>query len=456
MYSKYRNQYNVISIDFSKMPRDCDSYTDYIDRIETNLIRDLRKEYPQIEIYEDDSVADVLETIFEECDQQRFVFVLDEWDFIFHKDFVTEENKKQYVLFLSNLLKDRSYVQLTYMTGILPIAKYSSGSELNMFWEYTMASEAKYNEYFGFTDSEVDQLYEKYTRNTREIHISREDLKEWYDGYTTKSGERMYNPRSVVLALTNNNIGNYWTSSGPYDEIFYYVENNIADVRKDIALMISGEGVKAKIQEYAATSLNLLTREEILSAMVVYGFLSYYNGKVYIPNKELMDKFDEMVQKEASLGYVYRLAKESERMLEATLHGDTETMENILAYVHNTETPILSYNNETELSVVVNLVYLAARDRYRVEREDKSGKGFVDFIFYPEDRSDTCIILELKVDHTPEEAIEQIRDKDYMLRFMGKLGELPKYTGEILGVGISYSKIDKIHRCKTEILRNRI
>lgn len=149
---------------------------------------------PQIEIYEDDSAADVLETIFEECDQQRFVFVLDEWDFIFHKDFVTEENKKQYVLFLSNLLKDRSYVQLTYMTGILPIAKYSSGSELNMFWEYTMASEAKYNEYFGFTDSEVDQLYEKYTRNTREIHISREDLKEWYDGYTTKSGERMYNP----------------------------------------------------------------------------------------------------------------------------------------------------------------------------------------------------------------------------------------------------------------------
>lgn len=73
--------------------------------------------------------------------------------------------------------------------------------------------------------------------------------------------------------------------------------------------MISGEGVPAKIKEYAATSMNLTTREEILSAMVVYGFLSYYQGKVYIPNKELMDKFDEMLQKEASLGYVYRLAK---------------------------------------------------------------------------------------------------------------------------------------------------
>lgn len=187
------------------------------------------------------------------------------------------------------------------MTGILPIAKYSSGSELNMFWEYTMASEAKYNEYFGFTDSEVDHLYEKYTRNTREIHISREDLKEWYDGYTTKSGERMYNPRSVVLALTNNNIGNYWTSSGPYDEIFYYIRQNIDDVQNDLALMISGEAVTAKIQEYAAVSMNLTTKNEIFSAMIVYGFLSYENGEVRIPNKELMNKFDDMIHKVSKL-----------------------------------------------------------------------------------------------------------------------------------------------------------
>ena len=414
-YRKHLNQYNTIYIDFSVV---------------------------DIDFRENGSVREDLQRIFAEK-KERFVFVFDEWDSVFHMPFVTEDDKKSYLLFLKGLLKDKPYVALAYMTGILPIAKYSSGSELNMFMEYTMASESKFGNVFGFSDKEVDMLYERYCEN----NAGKEE---------TLNGERMYNPRSVVAALENNNLGSYWTSSGPYDEIFYYVENNIADVRKDIALMISGEGVKAKIQEYAATSLNLLTREEILSAMVVYGFLSYYNGKVYIPNKELMDKFDEMVQKEASLGYVYRLAKESERMLEATLHGDTETMENILAYVHNTETPILSYNNETELSVVVNLVYLAARDRYRVEREDKSGKGFVDFIFYPEDRSDTCIILELKVDHTPEEAIEQIRDKDYMLRFMGKLGELPKYTGEILGVGISYSKIDKIHRCKTEILRNRI
>ena len=209
----------------------------------------------------------------------------------------------------------------------------------------------------------------------------------------------MYNPRSVTASLSNNNLGNYWTSSGPYDEIFYYIEHNVDDVRKDLALMVSGEGISAKIQEYAATSMNLISRGEIFSAMVVYGFLSYENGKVSIPNKELMDKFTEMLQKEPSLGYVYRLATESERMLRATLAGDTNTMEEILELVHDTEVPILSYNHEIELAAIVNLVYLSARDFYRVEREDKAGKGYVDFIFYPEvDKNADAIILELKVE----------------------------------------------------------
>ena len=68
----------------------------------------------------------------------------------------------------------------------------------------------------------------------------------------------------------------------------------------------------------------------------------------------------------------------------------------LFEYAHNTESPILSRDSETELSAVVNLVYLAARDKYRVEREDKAGKGYVDFIFYPERKGADAFILELK------------------------------------------------------------
>ena len=454
-YRRYKNQYNVIRIDFSKMPRNCDSYTQYIERIEALLIEDVKEAFPQVKINEADAVGDILESVFVQCGE-KFIFVLDEWDFIFHRDFINEIDKEKYVAFLSNLLKDRPYVVLSYMTGILPIAKSSSGSELNMFAEFTMVNSPMFGEYFGFTDDEVDDLYRRYIvecdRQHKEKSVTRKGLRDWYNGYYTKSGERVYNPRSVVFALQFNNLANYWTSSGPYDEIYYYIRNNISDVRDDLALMISGESVTAKIQEYAATSMNLSTRDEIYSAMVVYGFLSYLNGKVCIPNRELMEKFDELLVKNESLGYVYRLAKESEKMLKATLAGDTLTMERILEFAHNTEVPLLSYNHETELSAIVNLVYLAARDSYRVEREDKAGTGYVDFIFYPYDTTADCIILELKVDHTPDEAIAQIIDKKYALKFMPKLAGQKIYTGRILAVGIGYWKDSKEHSCKVEEL----
>ncbi len=200
--------------------------------------------------------------------------------------------------------------------------------------------------------------------------------------------------------------------------------------------------------------MHLQTKDEIFSAMVVYGFLTYENGKVFIPNKELMDRFTDMLRKEPSLGYIYRLARKSECMLQATLRGDTEVMTEILEYAHHTETPMLHYNNETELAAIVNLVYLSAGDSYRVEREDKAGTGYVDFIFYPEiDPSADGIILELKIDHTPEDAVRQIHERKYALRFYGKTGELPKYTGQILAVGIAYDRKTKKHSCKVEYLK---
>ena len=122
----------------------------------------------------------------------------------------------------------------------------------------------------------MDRVYAKYLTSTENPKITRDDLRRWYDGYYTKSGERIYNPRSVVLALSNNNLGNYWTNSGPYDEIYYYVKHDIDGVRDDLALMAAGESVPANVQEYSATSMNLTNKDEIFSAMVVYGLLSYY------------------------------------------------------------------------------------------------------------------------------------------------------------------------------------
>ncbi len=451
-YAAHLHKYPVIYIDFSRTPETCSSYLSYISRIISGLKEDLQNEFPTLSVTPAKSLWDMMQFIYEKT-KQRFIFVLDEWDAVFHMPFLSKKDQQEYLLFLKNLLKDQVYAQLVYMTGILPIAKYSSGSQLNMFVEYDMAGSEKFCESFGFLNEEVDQLYQTYLHTASLKKLTRKDLKDWYDGYHTATGKRLYNPRSVVLALTDNQLRSYWASAGPYDEIFYYIRNNIDSVRDDLVLLTSGEHVSAKIGQFAAVSMDLETREQIYSAMVVYGLLTYEDGEVFIPNKELMDKYNELLLSKDSLGYVYRLAKKSEQMLTATINGDEKTIEEILQFAHHTESPILSYNNEVELSAVVNLCYLAARDNYRVEREDKAGKGYVDFIFYPLRKHLDGIILELKVDSTPQEAINQIKSKQYALRFEGTLAEKNKFARRILAVGISYQKQSKEHHCKIEVLR---
>lgn len=287
-YQEHLNQHNVIYIDFSEVPRDCSSYQQYIERIQNGINQDLAEAYPEFGIDPSGATWDIMTEIFRKT-MHKFIFVMDEWDALFHMPFASERDRKEYLLFLKSLLKSKTYVGLAYMTGILPIAKYSDGSELNMFVEYSMATKERFGEYFGFLDDEIDKLFEIYQKMAAKPKITREDLRIWYDGYHTAAGGRLYNPRSITCALSDNQLANYWTSSGTYDSIFGYIKDNIADVQDDLALMFGGAAIPSDIQEYAAASMQLETKDEIYSAMVVYGLLTYEDGSVSVPNKELMD-----------------------------------------------------------------------------------------------------------------------------------------------------------------------
>ena len=124
-----------------------------------------------------------------------------------------EENKRE--RWKKAVLPERDTKMRFYLNSRAPYVLYEGETKSRYFIEKTLMLE----KIFGFIEEEVDGLYEKYLADTVNPKIGRDDLKVWYDGYYTKSGERIYNPRSVVLALSNNNLGNYWTNSGPYDEI---------------------------------------------------------------------------------------------------------------------------------------------------------------------------------------------------------------------------------------------
>ncbi|MGL4875894.1 MAG: PD-(D/E)XK nuclease domain-containing protein, partial [Clostridium sp.] len=176
------------------------------------------------------------------------------------------------------------------------------------------------------------------------------------------------------------------------------------------------------------------------------GFLSYYDGYLKIPNKELMKEFEKAL-KDESFGYVSKIVENSKKMLKATVRKDTKVVEEILHNIHNSEIPILQYNDENSLSCVLTLAYLSARDTYRVEREEKTEKGYADFTFHPRRKNDTAFIVELKKDVSPEIALKQIREKEYIEKFKKE-----NEDKNILAVAISYDSKEKKHSCLIEEL----
>lgn len=433
-YATHLNRYNIISLSMNCLPDNGSSYSDYIALIKGTIEDDIEELYPELKREEFRSLPDLLSATKEE-----FIFFIDEWDYIFSHD-LYRENQSDFLEFLRYLLKDRPYVALAYMTGVLPIKKYSAGSALNMFDEYTMLNDPLFDVYFGFTEEEVALLC------TRQSNLALNEISEWYNGYHADDGRKLYNPRSVVLALINGKCQSYWTKTGKMDEVLFFLKYNIGEVRDDVIKMINHMPVRLEIlDEYTAGQEAPSNRAEIYAAMIIYGLLSYHDGELSIPNKELMLEFQKAL-KDDDFGAVAELVRNSDEVLNATLDQRADTVVSYLHNIHNSEIPVLKYNDENSLSCVVTLAYLSARNKYRIEREEKSGKGFADFIFYPRRRNLPGIIIELKADGTPEDAIRQIKEKDYCEKLKKESVE------KILIAGINYDRSTKEHQCRIEVL----
>ena len=153
----------------------------------------------------------------------------------------------------------------------------------------TFAQDTVYDKFFGFSEAEVKTLCETFNMPLFT------DLKYWYNGYFLSNGELLFNPRSVAKAFQRGVCGNYWTETGPMNEIAYYIEHDVNAVREDVVKMVAGIPVKVKLNGYSAVEQQLNTRDKIVLAMVVFGFLAYHNGMLKIPNHEIIEKFENVL-----------------------------------------------------------------------------------------------------------------------------------------------------------------
>jgi hypothetical protein len=462
LFTQHLNKHNVIYIDFSTLANLSNCCYDLIQSVSGGIVNDLLEAWPDVK-FEDAPYVDKktmtneeitkamqkqlissLKNVCAQC-KEGFIFLFDEWDSPFQEPWMDIKNKLLYLGFLRNLFKGAQYVELAYMTGVLPIPSYSNTSALNMFEEFRLGDDSLYSGFFGFTNEDVRLLHARYSAKMvgKRRRVSLRELKRWYNGYKTDAGN-IYNPLSVIRSFTNNKISSYWTASGRATQVMDYVSLNFDNVKDDIKILAL-EQTPVKLNKLIYNVEGVSEKIEILSILVVVGLLTYHNGYVSIPNKEVIGEY-ELALQDRRFGYINKLILKSDELLSATLTMDAIKVAEIIEEAHMDESPLLVYSNESELMHVVSSAYISARQKYEISRESKWGKGYCDMLFTPFIKSDTAFVVELKAEAAAESALLQIKSKMYHRKFLND----SSCTGRILLVGIGYDKDEKIHKCVIE------
>ena len=431
-YENHLNQHNVIHLNMQKFLSRTNSIYEMLDYFKDEVIDDME------EIYEVKSkrrfLSEYLEKVYAKY-HEKFIFIIDEWDCIFRDFKYNKEAQEKYLDFLRDLLKDQPYVELCYMTGILPIKKYGAHSALNMFDEISMIEPRSYSEYMGFTEKEVKFLCEKY-----EIDFSM--MQYWYDGYHLKDNISIYSPRSVTASIADRDFLNYWSQTETFEALKEYIDMNVDGLKDDIISMMAGEGVHVDISSFQNDMTTFHSKDDIMTLLIHLGYLGYdsINQKVYIPNNEVSGTFVTSI-KTSNWDKVTTIFKNSNDLLQATWNQDAKKVASYIQESHY-ETSILQYNDENALSYTISLAYITAKEYYTMIRELPTGKGFADIVFIP--RYDKpAMVVELKYDKDVETGIDQIKNKNYPKA-------LEHYKDNLLLVSISYDKTTKQHSCIIE------
>ncbi|MCD8038687.1 MAG: ATP-binding protein [Lachnospiraceae bacterium] len=440
-YEEHLNKYDVICLDITYFISISQDIKNIISDIQISVIKELREKYGDLIAEDEKILPNALVSVSKETGN-KFIVIIDEWDALFRETKDDDALQKEYVQLLRGLFKGGASTDLTiaaaYMTGILPIKKYGTQSALTDFREFTMTRPAKLARYVGFTEEEVKALCEKSQMNF-------EDMRAWYDGYSFGGINHIYNPNSVMNALRNEEIQNYWTMSESFESLKGYIGMNFDGLKDAIITMLGGASVRMKIGTFQNDITSFGSKDDVLTLLVHLGYLGYdaENNKAYIPNAEVAAAFEDATSGK-EWGTVGSAIADSEDLLDATLECDSDAVAEALENIHSDVSSVLQYNNEASLSCAITIAYYTARRFYEIIRELPTGKGFADLAFVPRRNvNKPAMIVELKYNKDADSAIRQIHEKRYD-------GALKDYTGNMLLVGINYDKETKKHSCVIE------
>ena len=439
-FSKYLNKHNVFFINMQEFLSRSKTVEKMVLRLNRILMRDLKQEYPDVDYFDEEDLAESMQDVYQQTGCP-FVIIIDEWDCIFREYKSDKEAQEQYLDFLRDFLKDKSYIHLAYMTGILPVKKYGTHSALNMFDEFSMIYAGPLAKFVGFTETEVRELCEKY-------HMDMREIREWYDGYRFENCEPVYNPRSVVNGMLFGSIRNYWNMTESFEALQTYIDMNFEGLKDNILSMLAGEHIPVNTGNFTNDMTTFRDENDVLTLLIHLGYLGYDQDthSAFVPNEEIRQELAKAVKRKKWNEFL-TFQQESSELLDATLDMDADTVARSIEKIHNEYASAIQYNNENSLSSILSIGYLSTmRYYFKPIREFPAGRGFADFVYLPKpeySRDYPALVVELKWNQNAQTAIRQIKNRQYP-------EAVTNYTDNILLVGISYDKKQKTHNCVIE------
>ena len=439
-YKKHLNQYPVIYLDMTDFLTKYGNDPLLVEKMKRDIIQELLNLYPKVTMDEGEDLMDLLVKIVLQTGR-RFICLIDEWDALCREGH--EDLMDAYVDLLRRLFKGsntESVFACVYMTGILPIKRYNTQSALNNFEEYTMLSPADLAPYFGFTESEVEEL-------CKTDGIDMTEMKRWYDGYQIGTKAAMFNPYAVMRALKRRCFEDYWTSTNAFESLKRYLTMNFEGLKDDVVSLLADIPISVNHLRFSNDMHQIESKDDVLTLLCHLGYLSYNQEtqQANIPNYEVRNEFEVAIAA-SQWKEVNEALQQSEALMIALLSRDSDAVAEAIERIHQENTSILTYNNESSLACVLSLALYTVKSRYRIVREYPLGKGFADLVLIPHrDIASPAIVIELKYNQSTESAIDQIRNKQYA-------ASLADYSGQVLLVGINYDRKSKHHTCSIETI----
>ena len=353
-----------------------------------------------------------------------------------------------------SVLKTNPSLEFAVLTGCLRISKESIFTGMNNLEIYPVTDQ-RLSEYYGFTQSEVENLAKYYN-----IEDKLDEMKKWYDGYLFGKSE-IYNSWSIVKYIASAIGGNdyscqaYWINTSSNSIIRQLIEKSDENTRQKIENLIAGGSVNAVINQNSVYSDLDVNNEDIWSFLLFTGYLKQINSEfinkrtvseMVIPNLEVLTVYEDTIQK------WFDEIVQSERTPELLEYFLDEKPEEAQKEINRWLRKSISFHDYLENFYHGFLLgAITGNDEYEIKSNRENGTGRTDITICKYQTREIAVIIELKVAGSFKEmetmcntALKQIQTKKYAEQLTDDCYE------KVINYGIAfYGKACKVKMSET-------